>query len=175
MSIKPDPREVPVIYFVFYLRCRVSYLLELRRFLYFFLTLLTARYFIKKQELMMRQMASFRLTDKKYNTEESVSLVASSNIYGLLFVGIPEKLLAIKVADISELNASSSSSSSKKRSLIELDNLPHKESFLPSCPTVVSLSSDQLTLLVCVTKSGCPFGWLYDVRGCARQVNCKNT
>ena len=63
----------------------------------------------------MRQMASFRLTDKKYNTEESVSLVASSNIYGLLFVGIPEKLLAIKVADISELNASSSKLNFDKR------------------------------------------------------------
>ena len=115
----------------------------------------------------MKQMISLRLTDKKYSTDEQPisSLVASSNVFGLLFVGTPEKLVVIKVADIAEKDASSS-----KKITIDVSQFPHKEAWLPSSPSFVSLSSDHLTLLVCITKSGCPVGWLYDVRGFARQV-----
>ena len=116
---------------------------------------------------MMKQMVSVRLTDKKYSTNDQPisSLVASSNIFGLVFVGTPEKLLAIKVADVAEKDASSS-----KKITIDVDKFPHKEAWLPSSPSFVCLSSDHLTLLVCVTKSRCPVGWFYDVRGFARQV-----
>lgn len=115
----------------------------------------------------MKQMISVKLTDKIYNTDEQPisSLVASSNTFGLVFVGTPEKLLVIKVGDIAEKDASSS-----KKITVDVDKFPHKEALLPSSPSFVSLSSDHLTLLVCVTKSGCPVGWLYDVRGFARQV-----
>jgi len=112
-------------------------------------------------------MVSVRLTDKKFSTnDQSISsLVASSNIFGLVFVGTPEKLLAIKVADVAEKDASSS-----KKITIDVEKFHHKEALLPSSPSFVCLSSDHLTLLVCVTKSRCPVGWLYDVRGFARQV-----
>lgn len=111
----------------------------------------------------MKQFCRFKVTDKTYDFQDTLSLLATSHIFGLVFVGTPDKVLVLKVADIVEID----NSTSKKT---EVSTYPSKEIKLPSSPCFLGLSSDNLTLLVCLLQSGCPVGWLYDVRGFARQV-----
>lgn len=111
----------------------------------------------------MKQLCRFRVTDQRYEIQDTSALVATSHLYGLVFVGTPDKVKIIKVADLVQID----NASSKKT---EISSYPFKEILLPSRPTFVALSSDNLTLIVCIQKSGCPVGWLYDVRGFARQV-----
>ena len=111
----------------------------------------------------MKQLCKFRVTEQEYEIQETSSLVATSNLYGLVFVGTPNKVRVIKVADLVQID----NTYSKK---IEISSYPFKEILLPSRPTFVAISSDNLTLMVCLQKSGCPVGWLYDVRGYAREV-----
>lgn len=111
----------------------------------------------------MKQLCRLRVTDKTYDFQDTLSLLATSHIFGLVFVGTPDKVLVIKVADIVQID----NSTSKKT---EISTYPFKAIQLPSSPCFVGLSSDNLTLMVCLQKSGCPVGWMYDVRGFARQV-----
>lgn len=103
------------------------------------------------------------MTEKEYDIK-TVSLLATSHQYGLVFVGTPDKILVIRVSDLIKIDQEIVS---KKT---EISTFPSKDILLPSNPCFVSLSSDNLTLMVCLQKSGCPVGWMYDVRGFARQV-----
>ena len=109
-------------------------------------------------------MCRLRVTDQEYDTK-TVSLLATSHLFGLVFVGTPDRVVVIKVEDIIQIDEKIVS---KKT---EVSSFPHKAILLPSSPSFVSLSADNLTLMVCLTKSGCPVGWMYDVRAFARQVN----
>lgn len=111
----------------------------------------------------MKQLCRFKVTDKAYDFQDTASLLATSHIFGLIFVGVPDKILVIKVADLVQID----NSTSKKT---EVSTFPSKAIHLPSSPCFVGLSSDNLTLMVCLQNSGCPVGWMYDVRGFARQV-----
>ena len=95
-----------------------------------------------------------------------MSLLASSQKYGLVFVGGPNKLVAIKVSDIVKID----NSSSQNERRVDVEDYPRMEILLPSKPSFLTLSCDSLTLLVCVLKSGTPFSLFYDVRAFARQV-----
>ena len=95
-----------------------------------------------------------------------VSLLAVSNKFGLVFVGTTDKLVAIKVEDVVRLD--NACSDKERRS--ETGEYPSQEISLPSCPSFIALSSDNLTLIVCVQRPAGPFGLFYDVRAFARQV-----
>lgn len=111
----------------------------------------------------MKQLCRFRVTTKKYDVQDNSSLLATSHLFGLVFVGVPDKLVVIKVADLVQIDHASSKKS-------EILSFPSKEILLPSKPIFVALSCDNLTLMVCLQMSGCAVGWMYDVRGFARQV-----
>lgn len=111
----------------------------------------------------MKQLCKFRVTDQQFDLKDTVSLVCTSHLFGLVFVGTPDKVLVIQISNLVEID----NGSSKKT---EISSFPSKSILLPSKPFFITLSSDNLTLMVCLKKSGCPFGWLYDVRGYARQV-----
>uniref|UniRef100_A0A0P6FD67 Nuclear pore complex protein Nup214 n=1 Tax=Daphnia magna TaxID=35525 RepID=A0A0P6FD67_9CRUS len=111
----------------------------------------------------MKQLCRFRVTTKKYDVQDNSSLLATSHLFGLVFVGVPDKLVVIKVADLVQIDHASSKKS-------EILSFPSKEILLPSKPIFVALSCDNLTLMVCLQMSGCAVGWMYDVRGFARQT-----
>ena len=112
----------------------------------------------------MKQLCKFRVTGKDYDVQDTSSLLATSNLFGLVFVGAPDKVIVMKVTDLVQID----NATSKKT---EISSFPTKEIFLPNKPSVVTLSTDNLTLMVCLQKSGCPVGWMYDVHGFARQVH----
>ena len=113
----------------------------------------------------MKQLSRFRITSQPFEiVKEPSSLLATCPIYGLLFIGVPGKVLVSRVSDLIELDATQI----KKNK--EISSLPCKEILLPSTPSFISVSCDGITLLVCLQKSGCPVGLLFDVRGFARQV-----
>ncbi|XP_057372318.1 nuclear pore complex protein Nup214-like [Daphnia carinata] len=114
-------------------------------------------------DFKMKQLCRFRVTTKKYDVQDNSSLIATSHLYGLVFVGTPDKLVVIKVADLVQIDHASSKKS-------EISSFPSKEILLPSKPIFVALSCDNLSLMVCLQMSGCPVGWMYDVRGFARQT-----
>lgn len=106
-----------------------------------------------------------KIPGESYDISKTSSLLATSNIVGLIFVGTSDGFLGIKISDILKLD---NETSSKK---VEIVNYPHKKINLPSRACFLALSPDSLTLLVCIQKAGCPVGLLYDVRGYARDVS----
>ncbi|KAI9560680.1 putative nuclear pore complex protein Nup214 [Daphnia sinensis] len=114
-------------------------------------------------DFKLKQLCRFRVTTKKYDVQDNSSLLATSHLFGLVFVGAPDKLVVIKVADLVQIDHATSKKS-------EISSFPSKEILLPSKPIFVALSCDNLTLMVCLQMSGCPVGWMYDVRGFARQA-----
>lgn len=114
----------------------------------------------------MIQLCRFKVTEKPYDVQYISSLLAISNLFGLVFVGTTDKVIVIKVADLVQID----NASSKKT---EVSTFPFKEILLPSSPSFVALSCDNLSLMVCFMKAGCPVSWMYDVRGFAREVQKK--
>lgn len=112
----------------------------------------------------MKQLCRLKVPGGSYDIAKTTSLLASSNAFGLIFVGTSDSVLVIKAADIVHLDQATLS---KKT---EISEYPFKKINLPSSPYFLGLSCDSLTLLVCIQKSGCPVALLFDVRGYARKV-----
>ena len=119
------------------------------------------------QDFKFKQLRKLKIPcEREYGTDSLSSLLAVSNIYGIIFVGTPTKILAIRSSDVIDTGCTAND----RRT--EATEFPYKEAPLASQPTFIALSSDNLTLLACVVKSGCPVCCFYDVRAFARQVTC---
>ena len=124
---------------------------------------------ILDQDFKFKQLRRLKITSDS-SIKDAISLLAVSNKFGLVFVGVPNKLVAIKVEDVVRLD--NACSDKERRS--ETGEYPSQEIMLPSSPSFIALSSDNLTLIVCVQRPAGPFGLFYDVRAFARQVQFHN-
>ena len=113
----------------------------------------------------MKQLCRSRVSTKKHDEQDTSSLLATSHLFGMVFIGTQDKLVINKVADLVQMDQTHSKKS-------KISSFSSKEILLPSKPTFVAqLSCDSLMLMVCLQKSGCFVGWMYDVCGFARQVD----
>lgn len=116
------------------------------------------------QDFKMKQLCRLKIPGEPHDVSKTSMLLASSNTFGLVFVGTSDGVVVLKVSDVVRLDQETPS---KKT---EISDYPSKKIALSSRPYFLALSSDSLTLLVCIQRSGCPVGLLYDVRGYAREV-----
>ncbi|XP_066294841.1 nuclear pore complex protein Nup214-like [Branchiostoma lanceolatum] len=115
------------------------------------------------KEFSFRQMNKLRVSSQPFPDETSsvgrYNLIAVSNIYGITYVGCPTDLKIIQTAEIGKIHHSSTSGDINTI----VDSLPMKRVPIPSIHHL-SLSCDELTLSVCLTREEGLALLLYDTR-----------
>lgn len=113
-------------------------------------------------DFRFRQMRKLCMNnDDEGIPSDAINLVATSSRYGLVFIGIEEGFKVLKLENIFDLNEDD-----EKRK--DAKEFPYQKVASPT-PCLLSLSADDMTLAVCVTRDSCAVADMYDIRAFADQ------
>ncbi|XP_076346690.1 nuclear pore complex protein Nup214-like [Tachypleus tridentatus] len=113
-------------------------------------------------EFRFRQLRRVRiLSEEDCKLIASGNLITSSSRFGLIFVGFHEGFKVLKLDDILNIDAD------RDKARMECEDYPCLKVDLQKQPIHLALSSDNMTLAVCVIKNDYPFALMYDIRSFA--------
>ncbi|XP_022254420.1 nuclear pore complex protein Nup214-like isoform X2 [Limulus polyphemus] len=113
-------------------------------------------------DFRFRQLRRVRiLSEEDCKFTAAGNLITSSSRFGLIFVGFHKGFKVLKLDDILSIDAD------KDKARIECEEYPCIKVDLQKQPVHLALSSDNMTLAVCVTKNDYPFALMYDIRSFA--------